>query len=371
MTSDLTSFAHRLRSLLAQDPRSESSLAAFDEAHFNALALDLFTLQFHHNAPYRTLCEARGVTPGKVEHWSRIPAVPTAAFKELELTCVPSPLRTTIFNSSRTTGQTPSRHFHGALSLALYDASLWPWFDVNVLAGLETGKWLCAILTPPPALAPHSSLIHMFEIVRQRGGAFKADYFGGVEVTDEWTLDCLGVEQAIRGARQAEQPLVLLGTAFNYVHLLDYLVARGLHLDLPVGSRVMETGGYKGRSRELPQRDLHGLITNRLGVGRSNIICEYGMSELSSQAYDTGASRVFRFPPWCRMQVISPETGREVAEGETGLLRIFDLANAFSVQAVQTEDMAVRRDTGFELVGRAVDAEPRGCSLMPAETCKS
>jgi hypothetical protein len=93
------------------------------------------------------------------------------------------------------------------------------------------------------------------------------------------------------------------------------------------------------------------------------------MSELSSQAYDTTPhqlerGRVFRFPPWARVQVISPETGREVPEGETGLLRIWDLANVWSVLAIQTEDMAVRRGNGFELVGRAVQAEPRGCSLM-------
>ena len=75
------------------------------------------------------------------------------------------------------------------------------------------------------------------------------------------------------------------------------------------------------------------------------------------------ASRLFRFPPWARVQIISPETGREVAEGETGLIRVFDLANVFSVMAIQTEDLGVRRGDGFELIGRAELAEPRGCSL--------
>ena len=72
----------------------------------------------------------------------------------------------------------------------------------------------------------------------------------------------------------------------------------------------------------------------------------------------------FDFPPWARAQIVSPETGREVADGETGLLRVFDLANVFSVMAIQTEDLAVRRGDGFELIGRAQLAEPRGCSLM-------
>lgn len=96
------------------------------------------------------------------------------------------------------------------------------------------------------------------------------------------------------------------------------------------------------------------------------------MSELSSQAYDTavpaqaGRARRFHFPPWARAVVVSPETGAEVGEGETGLLRIYDLANVWSALAVQTEDLGVRRGDGFELLGRAAEAEPRGCSRMTA-----
>lgn len=80
----------------------------------------------------------------------------------------------------------------------------------------------------------------------------------------------------------------------------------------------------------------------------------------------TGAGRVFHFPPWARAMVVSPEDGMEVGEGDTGLLRVVDLANVRSVLAVQTEDLAVRRGDGFELIGRAVGAEARGCSLRAA-----
>ncbi len=98
------------------------------------------------------------------------------------------------------------------------------------------------------------------------------------------------------------------------------------------------------------------------------------MSELSSQAYDciAGSSsakpenRVFSFPPWARVQIISPETGAEVEVGQTGLIRVTDLANAYSVMAVQTEDLGVRHAAGFELMGRTPVAESRGCSLMPS-----
>ena len=140
----------------------------------------------------------------------------------------------------------------------------------------------------------------------------------------------------------------------------------------------METGGYKGRSRSLPKPKLHALISKHLGVPESRIICEYGMSEISSQAYDHGIpicepavdgqgmrcpEHVFQFPPWVRAQIVSPETGRLVNEGETGLILIFDLANVWSVLAIQTEDLGIRRGNGFELIGRAALAEPRGCSL--------
>ena len=134
----------------------------------------------------------------------------------------------------------------------------------------------------------------------------------------------------------------------------------------------METGGYKGRSRALPKGELHAAITEGLGLPPESIISEYGMSELSSQAYDrsyraqTESPRVFRFPPWARSQIVSPETGLEAGEGETGLLRVWDLANVYSVMAVQTEDLGIRRGEGFELIGRAALAEQRGCSLMSA-----
>ena len=112
------------------------------------------------------------------------------------------------------------------------------------------------------------------------------------------------------------------------------------------------------------------MISKRLTVPEAHIVSEYGMSEISSQAYDRKAgsdvARAFRFPHWARAAVISPETGAEVEDGETGLVRIIDLANVGSVLAIQTEDLAVRRRDGFELVGRASEAEARGCSLMQA-----
>jgi hypothetical protein len=341
----------------------------------------LFALQFEYNAAYRKISEARGVTPRSILHWSKIPAVPAAAFKELELSCLSRAQRTHAFHSSGTTEQWPSRHFHNAESLAVYETSLGDWFVRHVLADLRFRIYdlRLAILAPPFAQAPHSSLVHMFETVRQRLHAPESAFLGRVGPGSAWTLDCDAAVVWLTKNCELGTPdtrVVVLGTAFSFVHLLDFLTEQNLRFQLSPGSRVMETGGYKGRSRSLPKAELHALITERLGVPPSHIVCEYGMSELSSQAYNdvvesaeqstnlNAVTRHFRFPPWSRAQIISPETSREVRDGETGLIRVFDLANVFSVMAIQTEDLGIRRGDGFELIGRAELAEPRGCSLM-------
>ena len=327
---------------------------------FNELALELFALQSKHNSAYRKFCEARRLTPETVEHWTQIPFVPTSAFKELDLSCIPVKDRTAVFHSSGTTEQKPSRHFHCAESLKAYEASLWPWFRINVI---DSKKFELVVLTPPPQSAPNSSLVHMFETVRQKLEAPESMFVGKIDSEGAWILD---FDKAVASLRNTQKPKLVLGTAFSFVHLLDYLSENNLHLQLPVQSRVMETGGYKNRSRSMPKAELHLLMTELLEIPREDIICEYGMSELSSQAYDTNPGRYFRFPSWARAQIISPETGHEVGDGETGLIRIFDLANVFSVAAIQTEDLAVRHSDGFELIGRATLAEARGCSLMTA-----
>ncbi|HEY5345679.1 MAG TPA: hypothetical protein VIK62_04985 [Verrucomicrobiae bacterium] len=354
MNTELFHFAARLRELIS------NSQFAVSNQKFSELALELFALQFQHNSAYRKICEARKLTPQVIKHWTQIPFVPTSAFKELELTSLAPDARTTVFHSSGTTEQKPSRHFHCAESLALYKASLWKNFQLHFS---DFGELI--FLTPKAEAAPHSSLVHMFETVRQKFELPESVFTGNISADASWSVDFAATTQKLKMAGDSDKPLMLLGTAFSFVHLLDFLAENNLQFLLPENSRVMETGGYKNRSRILPKAELHTLITERLGVSRKNIICEYGMSELSSQAY-TKLSGAFQFPPWACVQIISPETGREVAEGETGLIRIFDLANVFSVAAIQTEDLGIRRSDGFELIGRAQLAEPRGCSLMTA-----
>lgn len=361
MTSQLSIFAARLRETIES--------GNFSGRSFPESALELFALQCQHNPPYRRFCESRCITPEQVRDWCDIPAMPADAFKELDVTSLPVAQRTAVFHSSGTTEQRPSRHFHSHESLALYETSLLAWFKRQVLSGdvmparsLENRKGIVA-LTPPPALAPHSSLVHMFGTIHREFGTADSTFLGQIGSDGAWKTDVRLTVQKLQRFAETRDPVLLLGTAFNFVHLLDHLAEHNLAVRLADGSRVMETGGYKGRSRALPKAELHASLTERLGIPPSEIICEYGMSELGSQAY-AHSQLHFHFPPWARAQLVSPETGREVAEGETGLIRIFDLANVFSVMAIQTEDLGVRRGSGFEVIGRAALAEPRGCSLM-------
>jgi len=364
--NDLERICGRVREFISSIQELHGSVAmgpAFEE-----IAREIFAFQYRENTPYRKWCEALGKHPGNVAGADEIPAAPAAAFKEFELTVLGPEARTRVFHSSGTTEQRPSRHFHNAATLEVYETSLAAGFRARVIPDGVGCDFL--ILTPKPEAAPQSSLVHMFETVSREFGARAPVFAGEKDAEGGWVVDFAKARRAVLESAKNGPPLVICGTAFSFVHWCDELRARGETLRLPQGSRVFETGGYKGRSRTVPKAELHRMIKHSLEILEPWIISEYGMSELSSQAYDRTAGgageRIFRFPPWARARVISPETGREAAEGETGLLRVIDLANVGSVMAMQTEDLAVRRQGGFELAGRAALAEPRGCSLLPA-----
>ncbi|MFO1499784.1 MAG: hypothetical protein U1G07_15550 [Verrucomicrobiota bacterium] len=354
-----------------------SNASAGREEDFTALAMALFDRQFADIPVYRRFCEARGVGPGRVTAWKEIPAMPTRAFKEFDLSSLPLEGRPTFFLSSGTGSIAErSRHYHDPASLEIYEASLWSWFRRHVLPergsfdGMGEGMRLVA-LTPPPELAPHSSLVHMFGTIARRGRFDAATFAARTDDTGIWHLDLELTTQWLREATAVSQPVLLLGPAFSYVHLLDRWAETGQSFHLAPGSRALETGGYKGRSRVLPKAELHEGIMDRCGIPGSHIVTEYGMSELSSQAYDRVVGEApgrgagcFRFPPWARAWMASPETGKEVADGEIGMIRVVDLANVYSLLSIQTEDLGRRCGDGFEWIGRANLVESRGCSLM-------
>ena len=342
--------------------------APLDDATFDALARRVFAYQFERNEPYAAYCRRRGVTPEDVDHWTRIPAVPTAAFKHLTLVCGPLEEAEAVFRTSGTTLGPEQRGSHYMLDLTLYHASLVPNFAAYVLP--DGAELPMLALVPPAKQVPDSSLIHMIDVVMDRLGADGSGYFvdpaAGI-LEDE-------LDRALVGFIEQGTPVCLIGTAFSFVHWLDRLRERGRRYALPPGSRLMDTGGFKGRSREVPAEELRAMYAEWLGIPDDHCVNEYGMTELGSQFYDTvlrervktGAAgpRHKVAPPWVRTRVVSADPLEPLPPGEVGLLCHWDLANLGSVLAVQTEDLGRETDDGgFVVLGRASGAPPRGCSI--------
>jgi hypothetical protein len=333
-----------------------------DDARFEELALRLFAYQFEHCAPYRRFCEGRGRTPSTLTSIAEIPPVPTGAFKELALTSFPLERTAHRFRTSGTSAGAP-----GVLhldTLELYEASLLPAFRRHVLPDLPAGgRARIAVLALSARELPESSLSHMFELaLRELGDASSAYFVRGGELDVERLLRFLD------DACASATPVALCGTAFAFVHLLDALAARGRSIGLPVGSRALETGGFKGRARVRPQGELYAEMKARLDIPAARIVNQYGMTELGSQFYDSvlaepGAPRRKLAPPWTRVLIVDPLAGQPLPQGRTGAIVVHDLANTGSVFAVQTADLGVARGDGFEVIGREPGAEERGCSI--------
>jgi len=360
-----------------------------DDARFDRIARDLFAWQFERCVPYARFCERRGVTPDAIGSWREIPAVPAGAFKELALRSFPE--RATV-KTFRTSGTAAERRGELHLdTLALYEASVLRSFVLHVLpelagilepappapspAGRPDRRPRLRILAPSAEEAPDSSLSHMFAVLARelawRGTLSDCgfDVSGGEVRVDE-------LLRALERALADAAPVVLCGTAFAFMHVLDALASRDVRLALPPGSRVMETGGFKGRSRELTRDALYGEIERRLGVPPERCVNQYGMTELASQFHDSvlrfpGTRRRKLGPPWARVRLVSPETGEDVAPGEVGMIAVYDLGNTGSVLAVQTADLGRAIGEGFEVLGREAGAEARGCSLALDEMLAS
>ena len=328
---------------------------------FGTLALAVYRFQVERNAPYANYCRAvLGGVP--VERWQDIPAVPQQAFKRYALRTFPESETARTFRTSGTTGEGHgSHHFR---SLRLYEASILSgWRHFALPAG-----WSQAVFTPRPEANPHSSLAHMMGVLGELAPTGAQRFF----IRGDGSLDADGF-LAMAAARAGDaRPLLLLGTALAFLHLCDALERRGETVALPPGSAMMETGGYKGTGRTLAKAELYERFTRWLGLPADAVINEYGMTELSTPFYTRGLGRAHAGPPWARALVIDPETGNEAAPGETGVVRLFDLANLGSVLAIQTQDLAVGRGDGtFELLGRDPAALPRGCSRAADEMLTS
>lgn len=340
---------------------------ALPDEVFGTLALNAFAWQYHRNEAYAAFCARRGRTPAEVDDWRAIPAVPTAAFRHVALVAGDAEDAEAVFRTSGTTRGAHRRGTHHVLDLALYHGSLVPNFAAHVLP--DGAEMVMLSLIPPADEMFDSSLAHMVSIVMERLGAPESRSVA----TLSHGIDFQELDDLLASGIRTGTPLCLLGTSFSFVHWTDRIRQRGGRMRLPAGSRLMDTGGYKGKGREVPEDVLRETYQALLGVDATHCVNEYGMTELCSQFYDTtlrdsvlqghAEGRRKAPPPWVRVRVVDPETLGPLPKGKTGLLQHFDLANLGSVCAVQTEDLGVELDDGFRVLGRPAGAQPRGCSI--------
>jgi Acyl-protein synthetase, LuxE len=330
-----------------------------NEERFDAHARALFAYQYERNEPYRRYAQSLGYAAGRQPPtWREIPAVPASAFKDATLATFDISQSELVFYTSGTTAGRSGKHY--VEHARLYDAALLAGFDRFMLPDRPKLRYLN--LVPNPRFRPHSSLGYMMGEVSVLRGDGNAQYF-----LDDDAVDVAAFTLAFDAAAGADQPVCVAGTAFAFATLLEQLAETGRTFSAPAGSRVMETGGFKGRARSVERADLYANLAAKLGIPETSIVAEYGMTELLSQYYDAPASRASEprvkvAPPWLRSLVVDAN-GREIAAGEVGFLRHVDLANRSSVVAIDTEDRGYRAGDGIVLLGRDAEAPLRGCSL--------
>jgi Acyl-protein synthetase, LuxE len=336
---------------------------------FNQLALEVFAHQLRYNEPYARYCTYKGVTLENMpQSWEAIPAVPTAAYKETALCTFDASHAKLTFETSGTTGAHAlgkiSHGCHYMENSTLYDAALLAGFRDAMLADAPR-PLRYFMLVPDPARVPHSSLGYMMgRVASVYGDGNEGWYLQGESINIRAFID------DVTAAAEQGIPVCIAGTAFAFVHVLDALRDNAHNLPtLPRLSRIMETGGFKGRTRTVKPEELYAALERVFAVPQKRIVSEYGMTELSSQYYDdVGAAtdpciRTKRAGPWLRSRVVGTD-GNTLPAGVVGILVHVDLANRSSCLAIQTEDLGVAtQDGGIILLGREQGAPLRGCSL--------
>jgi hypothetical protein len=337
---------------------------------FDAIAVALARHQAAHIPAVARLARARGIDLATATRAAEVPAVPCDVFRLTRVAAHPAGDDVAVFRTSGTSQGREARGEHALRTTATYElgARLW----AERLLWPDTTRLRAIVLASPLAEQPDSSLGFMLD-------RFATLLGGGSFHLRSGALDAAGVAAAAAAARDADEPALVLATSFALVHLLD--AQSGLDLRLPRGSRVMQTGGFKGRSREVAPDELRAAVSSAFAVPGAQVIGEYGMTELSSQLYETTLAAalgkwpanearhgVYAAPPWVRVTAVDPITLAALPDGEIGIARLVDLANVDSAVAIQTADRVrvLPGSTGnhsIELLGRAPGAPPRGCSI--------
>jgi len=323
-------------------PKIDSIFSIHSEDAFNRMALEIFRFQYKNNPVYRQYVNYLSCKVDKVEHYLQIPFLPIDFFKSHDIVCG-GKIPALTFTSSGTTGMTFSRHL--VADLSVYEKSFVKGFE---LFFGPISNYVVLALLPSYLEREGSSLIYMAEKLIETSAFDDSGFY-------------LNEYQQLRAVllklKSEKKKTILLGVTYA---LLD--LAEQFPVDFPE-LVVMETGGMKGRRKEMVRQELHDILTSAFGVKK--IYSEYGMTELLSQAYSKGDG-LFATPPW--MKVLIRDTNDPFAylpENRTGGVNVIDLANIYSCSFIETKDLGKIHPGGdFEILGRFDNSDVRGCNLL-------
>lgn len=334
-STEITSLIGRIFKLRHQDPA------------FLALCLEVFQHQAVHNSLYRSYIQHLGVRPEEVTRLEDIPFLPIDFFKHHRVVSGEGNAEI-VFTSSGTTGSVPSRH--EVIDLNIYRESYRRAFEM--FYG-HPGDMAILALLPAYLEREGSSLIYMVDDLIHQSLPGESGYF---------LHNHAALRAALNRLQQERTPTLLLGVTYALLDFAEY-IQEGQALHAFPELIVMETGGMKGRRKEMVREEVHGIL--RESFGCDAIHSEYGMTELLSQAYSLGQGR-FSCPPW--MKVLIRDTNDPlgyVDEGQSGGVNVIDLANIHSCSFIATQDLGRQLDDGaFEIIGRFDHSDVRGCNLL-------
>jgi len=313
-----------------------------DEKSFQCIALEIFKIQSKHNFIYKKYLEALNVRAEEIVAIEEIPFLPIEFFKSHKL--ILEGLDTEIiFKSSGTTGMIPSQHF--VANSKIYEESFIKGFQ-RFFGTI--GDYCILALLPSYLERQGSSLIYMTEQLIRLSENLKSGFF----LNNHKEL-----VEIIHSPALKNKKIILLGVTYA---LLD--LAENYNIKKP-DLIVMETGGMKGKRKEMVREELHQTLSEKLGVNQ--IYSEYGMTELLSQAYSFGQG-VFKTPPWMKVMIRDTNDPLSLlADGQSGGINVIDLANINSCSFIMTQDLGKKyADGSFEVLGRFDSSDIRGCNLL-------
>ena len=309
---------------------------------FNKLALEIFNFQYDNNPIYQKFCNYLGKSRSNVHAVEDIPYLPIEFFKSKKV-IAKNQKPQIVFESSGTTGQLVSKHY--VASLTLYIKSYLKTFE-HFYGNIED---YCVLALLPSYMERNgSSLIYMVKDLIKKSGNSKSGFYLDNKVDLLKTLESLD---------QSDGKCILIGVSYALLDISEY---HSLNLKNTI---IMETGGMKGRRKELVRDELHSILKNSFGL--DVIHSEYGMTELLSQAYSK-ADGIFNCPPWMSVSIRETEDPLTTEPfGKVGGINIIDLANIYSCSFIATQDLGrVYKDGNFEVLGRFDHSDVRGCNLM-------